>query len=321
MSKELKTGIISIIIVVTSFWGFNFMKGQDIFQPNTRIFKVEYKNVGGLTTSSLVTINGLIVGKVKDIYFNPKPEKRGELVVEFLVDNDFEFTRNSIVKISSPNPLANSNLAIIPNYEGDLAVSGDYLRGEMESGLFTSIGERLNPIQQKLERVLVDSDTLFTKINNILDERTSKSIQQSIIGLEATINDVRGTLTNVNSLLDSSSVDIRSTLANANKISGDLSKVTDTLANARLGEVIRKTENTLNSLNAMLENIEEGKGTFGKMINDDEMYNSLTNASKELEELLREMKLNPKRFVHFSLFGKRAKPYNKENNQENKTNQ
>ena len=124
-----------------------------------------------------------------------------------------------------------------------------------------------------------------------MDERTSKSIQQSIIGLEATINDVRGTLTNVNSLLDSSSVDIRSTLANANKISGDLSKVTDTLANARLGEVIRKTENTLNSLNAMLENIEEGKGTFGKMINDDEMYNSLTNASKELEELLREMKL------------------------------
>jgi phospholipid/cholesterol/gamma-HCH transport system substrate-binding protein len=84
--------------------------------------------------------------------------------------------------------------------------------------------------------------------------------------------------------------------------------------------VIRKTENTLNSLNAMLENIEEGKGTFGKMINDDEMYNSLTNASKELEELLREMKLNPKRFVHFSLFGKRIKPYSKENNQENKTN-
>ena len=296
------------------------MKGQDIFHPNTRIFKVEYKNVGGLTTSSIVTINGLKVGKVKDIYFNPKPEKRGQLVVEFLVDNDFEFTNNSVVKISSPNPLSNSNLAIIPSYEGDLAVSGDYLRGEMESGLFTSIGERLDPIQQKLERVLVDSDTLFTKINKILDERTSKSIQRSITGLEATINDVRGTLTNVNSLLDSSSVDIKSTLANANKISGDLSKVTDTLANARLGEVIRKTENTLNSLNSMLKNIEEGKGTVGKLMNDDQMYTNLTNASKELEELLREMKLNPKRFVHFSLFGKKAKPYNPEKNEENKTN-
>ena len=109
-------------------------------------------------------------------------------------------------------------------------------------------------------------------------------------------------------------------MANANKISGDLSKVTDTLANARLGEVIRKTENTLNSLNAMLKNIEDGKGTVGKLMNDDQMYTNLTNASKELEELLREMKLNPKRFVHFSLFGKKAKPYNPEKNEENKTN-
>ena len=321
MSKELKTGIVAIVIIVAFFWGFNFLKGQDIFQPNTRIFKVEYKNVGGLTTSSLVTINGLKVGKVKDIYFNPAEEKRGELVVEFSVEDKFEFSKNSVVKISSPNPISNSNLAIIPNYEGEAAVSGDFLKGEVESGLFTSIGERLDPIQQKLERVLVDSDTLFTKINQILDEKTGKSIQRSIKGLEATINDVRGTLVNVNSLLDSSSVDIKSTLKNASKISGDLSKVTDTLANANLGLVIRKTEKTLSSLNAMLDSLQAGKGTIGKLMQDEKMYHNLTNASKELEELLREMKLNPKRFVHFSLFGKRAQPYDPELSKENKSNE
>lgn len=320
MSKELKTGIVSVIIIVAFIWGFNFMKGQDIFRANTRVFKVEYKNVGGLTTASMVTINGLNVGKVKDIYFNPKPEKRGELVVEFIVDTDFEFSKKSIVKISSPNPLSNSNLAIIPNYEGEPAVSGDYLSGEMESGLFTSIGERLDPIQQKLERVLVDSDTLFTKINKILDENSIRSMKNTIAGLELTINEVRATLVNVNSVLDSSSVDIKNTLANANKISGDLSKVTDTLANARLGDVIRKTEMTLNSLNSMLKNIENGKGTIGKLMTDEQMYTNLTNATKEMEELLREMKLNPKRFVHFSLFGKKAKPYDPENNKENQSN-
>lgn len=320
MSKELKTGIVSVIIIVAFIWGFNFMKGQDIFRANTRVFKVEYKNVGGLTTASMVTINGLNVGKVKDIYFNPKPEKRGELVVEFIVDTDFEFSKKSIVKISSPNPLSNSNLAIIPNYEGEPAVSGDYLSGEMESGLFTSIGERLDPIQQKLERVLVDSDTLFTKINKILDENSIRSMKNTIAGLELTINEVRATLVNVNSVLDSSSVDIKNTLANANKISGDLSKVTDTLANARLGDVIRKTEMTLNSLNSMLKNIENGKGTIGKLMTDEQMYTNLTNATKEMEELLREMKLNPKRFVHFSLFGKKAKPYDPENNKENQPN-
>ena len=320
MSKELKTGIVSVIIIVAFIWGFNFMKGQDIFRANTRVFKVEYKNVGGLTTASMVTINGLNVGKVKDIYFNPKPEKRGELVVEFIVDTEFEFSKKSIVKISSPNPLSNSNLAIIPNYEGEPAVSGDYLSGEMESGLFTSIGERLDPIQQKLERVLVDSDTLFTKINKILDENSIRSMKNTIAGLELTINEVRATLVNVNSVLDSSTVDIKNTLANANKISGDLSKVTDTLANARLGDVIRKTEMTLNSLNSMLKNIENGKGTIGKLMTDEQMYTNLTNATKEMEELLREMKLNPKRFVHFSLFGKKAKPYDPENNKENQSN-
>lgn len=320
MSKEIKTGIVSIIIIVACFWGYNFLKGQDIFKPNVRVFKVEYKNVGGLSTSSIVTVNGLRVGKVKDIVFNKDPKKRGELIVEFLVDRDFDFSNKSIVKIYSPNPLSNSSLAIIPNYEGELAKSGDYLMGTVEPGLFTSLGERLDPIQEKLEQVLIDADTLFTKINNILDEKTSKSIQNSITGLEATINDVRGTLANVNGILDSSSVDIKSTLDNANKISANLTKVTDTLANANIGEVVRKAEITLSSLNGILKNIEEGKGTVGKLMTDETMYNNLTKASKELEELLRELKLNPKRFVHFSLFGKKAKPYNPETNKENKSN-
>ncbi len=320
MSKELKTGIISLIIIVACFWGFNFLKGQDIFQPNVRVFKVEYKNVGGLSTSSLVTVNGFTIGKVKDITFNKDPQKRGELVVEFVVDDDFEFSKNSVVQIYSPNPLSNSNLAIIPKYEGEPAESGDYLTGEVEPGLFTSLGERLDPIQDKLERVLVDADTLFTKVNYILDDKTSRSLQRSIVGLEATINDVRGTLTSVNSILDSSKVDIKSTFTNANKITENLTKVSDTLANAKLGEVIRKAETTLTSINSILKNLEDGKGTVGKLMNDEAMYNNLTNASKELEELLRELKLNPKRFVHFSLFGKKAKPFNPENNEKNKSN-
>jgi len=321
MSKELKTGIVLIIIIVGFIWGFNFLKGQDFFKPNKRFYNVEYTNVGGLTEASLVTINGLKVGKVEDIDFNDKIEKRGHLVVRFSLENDFEFSQNSVVKIYSPNPLSGSNLAIIPNFTGEPAISGDFLKGEIESSLFTSIGEKLDPIQAKLENVIVSADTLFKRINSVLDKRTSESIKRSVKGLEFTIVDIRKTLSSVNSMIDSSSVSFKETLVNTKNITENLLKVTDTLANSNIGEIIRKAEISLTSVNSLLKGMDEGKGTLGKLINDDAMYNNLTNVSKELEYLLREIKLNPKRFVHFSLFGKRAKSFNEENNKNNKTNQ
>jgi len=320
MSKELKTGIVLIIIIVSFIWGFNFLKGHDVFQPNRRSYNVEYTNVGGLTEASLVTINGLKVGQVDDIDFNDSPEKRGHLIVRFSLENDFEFSKNSVVKIYSPNPLSGSNLAIIPSYEGESAVSGDFLKGQIESSLFTSIGEKLDPIQAKLENVIVSADTLFQRINNVLDYKTSESIKRSVKGLELTIFDIRETLSSVNSIIDSTSVGLKVTIENTKNITDNLSKVTDTLANSNIGEIMRKAEITLTTVNSLLDGMDKGKGTLGKLINDDAMYDNLTNVSKELENLLREMKLNPKRFVHFSLFGKRAKSFNEENNKNNKTN-
>ena len=321
MSKELKIGVVLIVIIVAFIWGFNFLKGQDIFQPNNRFYRVEYNNIGGLTKASLVTLNGLKVGKVDEIDLNESPDKRGHLIVQFSMHNDFEFSKNSVVKIYSPNPLAGSNLAIIPSYIGENAVSGDFLKGEIESSLFTSIGERLDPIQSKLEKVIVSADTLFHKVNSVLDKKTSESFQNSVQELQLTIGDFRTTLGSVNSLMDSSSKDLKQTIKNTKRITANLSKVTDTLANSNIGEIMRKAEITLSSVNSLLEGMDQGKGTFGKLVNDETLYNNLATMSKELEELLQEMKLNPKRFVHFSLFGKRAKPFNEENNKVNKTTQ
>lgn len=321
MSKELKTGIIIILIIIAFFWSFNFLKGHDLLGGKAREFKVEYSKIGGLNEASAVTINGLKVGQVKDIEFNETLEKRGQLIVTFAVENDFEFSKSSIVKIYSPNPLAGSNLAIIPSYDGESAVSGDTLTGEMEESLFTSIGERLDPLQTKLEKVLIGADTLFQRINHFLDQKTTNSLKRSVKGLELTIGDVRKTLTSVNSLLDSSSVEFNKTMKNASKVSADLAKVTDTLAKADIGKIMRQTEKALISVNSMLDGMDQGKGTFGKLMNDPALYDNLTSMSKELEELLREMKINPKRFVHFSLFGKRAKAYDKIKNKNNETSQ
>lgn len=321
MSKEFKTGIIVILIIVVFIWGFNFLKGHDLLDGEARNFKVEYSKIGGLNKASSVTLNGLKVGRVNDIEFNETPEKRGQLIVSFSVESDFEFSKKSIVRIYSPNPIAGSSLAIVPNYDGEIAVSGDTLEGEMEENLFTSIGERLDPIQSKLENVIVSADTLFQRINDVLDKKTTESVKRSVRGLELTIADIRSTLGAVNSLLDSSSVEFSETMKSTRKITENLVKVTDTLANSNIGEIMRKAEITLTSVNSLLLGIEQGKGSLGKLVNDDAMYNNLTNVSKELEELLREMKINPKRFVHFSLFGRRAKAFDKEKNSNNETSQ
>ena len=304
-----------------TFWGYSFLKGENIFQSNNRQFKVAYSNIGGLSKSSLVTINGLKVGKVDEILFNPDSTKRGSLIVLFSMDDPFEFSKKSIVKIYSPSPLGGSNLAIIPDYTGENAVSGDILQGEIESSLFTSIGERLDPIQTKLEHVIVSADTLFKNINDILDQRTIQSVKNSVKTLEQSLVDVRTTIQAVNGIMDATSSDLKETMQYSRNFAENLSKVSDTLVNADLGKIMREAEVTLLTVNSLLKGIDEGKGSLGKFVNDNEMYDNLTNVSKELEQLLREMKLNPKRFVHFSLFGKRATPFNQQNNNNNKTNQ
>lgn len=321
MSRELKTGIVALLIIALGVWGYNFLKRQDLFSPNVRHFFVEYNNINGLNEGSVVTINGLQVGKIDKIGFNTQPEKRGKLLVEMSLENDFQFSKNSVAKIYSAGLMGGQNLAIIPNYNGETAVSGDFLKGEIESDLFSSVGEKLNPIQAKLENVLVEADSLLIGLNEILNEKARRSLNNSVLGLEGTINDVRKTLSSVNTMIGNNKDNIDATLNNAKKISENFSKVSEDLSKANLGGTVKKLEGTINNVNQLIAGINSGKGTLGKLMSDEKLYSNLTNASKELEELLREMKLNPKRFVHFSLFGKKPKPYNEDKNEKNVSNQ
>ena len=320
MSKELKTGIVISIIIVIFILGFNFLKGKDLFSPSSRHFFVEYKNINGLNKASVVTINGLKVGSIDNISFLTEEEKRGFLLVKFIVDTDFQFSKNSKAKIYPAGLMGGQNLAIIPRYDDVNAVSGDYLTGEIEAGMFDSVGDILNPMQSKLDNVLVGADSLLVGFNEVLDKKSRISLNRSVLGLESTIRDVRKTLASVNGLLADSKSDLTATLSNAKKITTDFSKVSTDLAEVDFGATIKKMEATLAGVNDVMANINKGEGTLGKLMTDDKMYVNLTNASKEMEELLREMKLHPKRFVHFSLFGKKAKPYNEENNTKNTSN-
>lgn len=312
MSKELKTGIVSILIITIFVWGYNYLKGQDIFNAGYRTFYIEYDNIQGLNEASTVSIYGLVVGKVDDISFNKNPDKKGKLVVKITLKNDIEFSKKSIAKIFSTNLLGGNSLAIIPDFSGEPAVSGDYLIGKVESDLFASVGETLNPLKTKIERVIIEADSLLLGLNQVLNQDARNSLNKTIKGFETTVNTINTTITNVNDLVISSKSNLNESLENTKKITDNFVQISDSLKKIDINTTVKKLQFTLDNINGLVNGINQGNGTLGKLVKDDEMYTNLTNASKQLEELLKEMKLNPKRFVHFSLFGKKPKPYTPE---------
>ncbi|PHS54782.1 MAG: ABC transporter substrate-binding protein [Lutibacter sp.] len=309
MTREVKTGIVAVSVIALSIWGYNFMKGLNLFDGPSITYLTEYNNVQGLNKASVVTINGVEVGKVVKISFNNEPEKRGQLIVEFSVETDFEFSKKSIAKIYSASLMGGKSLAIIPSYEGEMAKPGDFLQGEIESDIFSSVTEKLNPLQAKVENVIVSADSLMVGLNDMIDAKSRAHFKSSIAKLDVTISNFKSISESIDELIKTNEEKLGNTLTNAELMASNLAKLSDTLVSANLGLAIKNFETTVNNLNKILASIDAGDGTLGKLLKDDEMYNNLSNASKEMEELLREMKLHPKRFVHFSLFGKKDKGY------------
>ncbi|WP_457615775.1 MlaD family protein [Lutibacter sp.] len=312
ITRELKTGIVAILIIVLFIWGYNYMKGLNLFDGPLRTFKTEYANVQGLTTSSAVTINGVNVGKVINIEFSKDKKKRGNLIVEFSVENDFEFSKNSIAKIYNTSLMGGKSLAIVPSYEGEIAKSGDFLKGEIESDIFSSVSEKLNPLQAKVENVIVSADSLMAGLKDIINAKSRNNIKSSITHLNETIKNFKNISESVDVLLKKNEIKLANTLDNVETMTGNLAILSDSLVKSNLITTVKNLETTVTNLNKILAGVEAGDGSLGKLLKDEGMYENLTNASKELEELLREMKLHPKRFVHFSLFGKKDKGYKPE---------
>ena len=312
ISREFKTGVVAVMVIALFIWGYNYMKGLNLFDGPLNTYKTVYNNVQGLNTASVVTINGVEVGKVVRINFNKDPDKRGQLIVEFSVENDFEFSKNSIAKIYSASLMGGKSLAVVPSFEGEMANPGDFLQGEIESDIFSSVTEKLNPLQAKVENVIVSADSLMAGLTDILNVQSRENLKSSIEQLNTTISNFKSVSESVNELIKNNEDKLDRTLSNAELMTENLSKLSDSLVNSNLTATVKNMEATVTNLNKILASIESGEGTLGKLLKDEEMYSNLTNASKELEELLNEMKLHPKRFVHFSLFGKRDKGYNPE---------
>ncbi|MEL4307579.1 MlaD family protein [Joostella sp. CR20] len=306
LTKELKTGIIVIGGIVLFILGFTFLKGHSLFN-SSRTYYAVYDNVNGLSSGTAVSINGLQVGNISDINFI---DGKGNLVIAFTVNSNFQFSKNSVAEIYDTGLISGKGLRVVPVHDGGpQSKSGDTLLSNIDPGLTDMVASKLAPLQKSLDGVLKNADSVMVGVDDILDDETRANIKSSLKNLEqviANFNQASGTL---NTLLANNKDKLDRSLSNIDNLSANLSKVSDTLATAGIGDAIGDLKNSMAKLDVIMAKIESGDGSVGKLLNDEELYTNLTDASMELELLLEDLRLNPKRYVHFSLFGRKNKPY------------
>ena len=306
ITRETKTAILVIASILLFIWGYSFLKGRDLL-TNYKTFYVEYDNVEGLVNSAPVTINGLIVGKVNEIKFL---DRTGKIQVSLQIKSDFPFSKSSIASIYEPGLIGGKQIMITPNFKDNtVAESGMILKGDVKPGLTSLVAERLTPLQEKVEKMVVSADVLLKNVNSILDSKTKENLKSSIANLDATLAEFKTASKSVNEMLVENKGKINSTLSNVDKASANFAKISDSLSKANIGKTVKSLEKTLASVDKIMADVQAGKGTLGKLAKDETMYANLTKSSKELELLLQDFRLNPTRYVNVSLFGKKNKPY------------
>lgn len=306
LSREIKTGIIVIGGILLFILGFSFLKSTPLFDNNKTLYAI-YENVGGLQTGTPVSINGFAVGTVNDIRFR---DQSGNLVVTFSVDNNFNFSRNSMAELYDTGIIGGKGIQIKPVFDDARMVrSGDTLPSDTKPGLTELVQQRLTPLQRKVEGAVSRADSLLMNFNAILDDETKQNLREGIEGLNKMVYSFQQSANTLNSLLESNKSQLDSSIRNINTITSNFSKLSDSIAQVGLPETMKNLDVTITNLNSLLGRIEKGEGSLGKLMHNEELYDNLSNASLELDLLLQDLRLNPKRYVNVSVFGKKQKDY------------
>ncbi len=306
LTREIKTAILVISAILLFIWGYSFLKGRDLFNSYTTLY-AEYDSVEGLSPSAPVTINGLVIGKIELITIDPNT---GKLLVEMQIKTDFPISKKSLATIYEPGFIGGKQIAIEPDFSDKTTIEqGDKLVGNVRLGMTESLSKKLVPLQDKIEKLLVNADNMLTSVNTILDKNTQENIKKSLAELSKTMEQFHQASAGVNSLITDNKTQIKGMVANFNKVSGNFSKISDSINKADLGKTIKSLNTTLAKVNGIMAGLEAGNGSMGKMLKDDAFYTNLSKTSKELELLLQDVRLYPTRYINVSLFGKKNKPY------------
>ncbi len=305
ISREVKTGILVILGISLSIFGFNYLKGQNLFD-STNVYYTEF-DYNALTQSSLVTVKGNSVGKIKDITYD---FKTGKTRVAFFVNEELKFSKNSIVRLYETSVMGGNAIAIIMAEDGETAKPGTVLKSEVETGLVSSLSKNFSGISSELNSTLRATDTLFTSLNTFVNDNSEAGLKSTIKELNETLKSFKTTSNTVNNVIAKNDKNIAGILEKFKTTSDGLAALTTELKNANVGSTVENLNKTLNNLNGILAAIGKGEGSMGKLLKDETLYNNLEGATKEMEALLRDIKLHPKRY--FRILSKKEIPYKEE---------
>ena len=306
ISREIKTAVLVIASILLFIWGYSFLKGKAVF-ANYKTYYVTYDNVEGLAKSAPVTLNGLAIGKVNDIKIE---ESTGKLIVELQITTDFPISSTSVATIYEPGLIGGKQIAIEPDFKNkDLAVNGQELKGNLKLSLSASVQEKLVPLQAKLESILNNTDRLLSGVNTILDKKSQENIKTALSELSQTMLELHATSASASSILNDNKSDLKGVITNFKKVATDFAKISDSLNRADLGKTVKNLNKTLAKVDGLMLDLQSGKGTAGKLLKDEALYNNLKATTKEMELLLQDVRLYPTRYINVSVFGKKNKPY------------
>ena len=312
LKKEYIIALVVIIAIACLYWGIKFVKGINIFSKKITLYAA-YPRLDNLLEANPVFVNGYKIGTINKISLIKRYGKY-EVLVKMLITQDVEIPKNSVAKIISTDLLGSKAIEITYGNSNEFVSNNDTLLSEAEQGLKEMVDKRIAPLQNKIENLIGSIDSVATIVTYVLNKSSRNAIitslestKNALVSIQHTAQIIEQDAQKISQIINH----LNSVLITLNKqlpaITQNLNQLSDSLANAPIKNTIKDLNKTLAETKILLSNINEGKGTLGKLAKNDSLYNNLNQSLSNLEKLLADLRERPKRYVHFSLFGKKEK--------------
>ncbi|MCC6691250.1 MAG: MCE family protein [Bacteroidia bacterium] len=319
LSKEIKIGAVVVVGIAMFVYGFNFLKGTNLFQHRKTLYAV-YTNVDGLLESNNIQLSGLKIGLVKSIQLIPD-DKLGRILVTMSVDDKVKISTDSRARIISSDLLGSKSVRIELGNSDTFVKSGDTLAADREDDLRVAVDKRIAPLQKKAEGLIASIDSVMEVVQQVLNKDARENLIKSFESIKRALTTFERTSLRLDTLVAGQQYKIASIFSKIESISGNLANnndkitkilsnfesISDSLSKAKIRSTIDNANNALSDASKIIEKINRGEGTMGLLVNNDSLYRKLDKSANELDLLMIDLRENPRRYVHFSLFGRKDK--------------
>jgi len=306
LTKEIKAGLIVVLGITALILGFSYLKSNSLLGKSTTLHAV-YDHVGGLQSGTAVSLNGFSIGTIDDITFL---DESGKLMVSFTLTTDLPIPADSKAELYDTSVLGGKGLQIVLGTPGSaIAQNGDTLISMVKMGMTDRITELMEPLEAKVNSAIVETDLLMKNLNQLLDTDSQALLRETLKNFSETSTSLKVISQNVSENLAANEKALGTILENTAELTANLSTVSQTLNEADLKGLMTDLDASISATKEILEGIKNGDGSVGQIFTNQELYVSLTSNLNQLEWLLQDLRLNPKRYLSVSVFGKKQKDY------------